>query len=78
MREQNKARKKDQFLRKEMEKLGKFKGKDPKGKDQVNGKGQVKGKGKAGKSMKQTKSSLTTSKEDEKPVLNFKDPLSNE
>ena len=58
-----------------MEKLGKFSGK---GKEQSKRKDQIKGKGKTGKSVKQTKSSLNTNKGDEKPVLNFKDPLSKE
>ena len=47
--------------------------------------GKLKGKAKqtqkgkkAGKSMKQTKASFTSSKEEEKTVLNFKDTLSKE
>ena len=38
---------------------------------------ETKGKGKVGNnSIKKTKASLTSSKQDEKPTLSFKDPLS--
>ena len=52
MRDKRKAKEKDDFLRKEMEKMGKLKGK---------GKQSLKGK-KGEKSQKQTKTTMTSSK----------------